>query len=296
VLRLLLISFFVLLAVLHSGCLPAAAAETRVVAATFPLWLMARNVARDVPDLRVELLIPAGAGCPHGYALSPRDLLRLAGADLLILNGGGLDAFIPRMTRNASAAGTPSLRIVEAAAALKGSARGNNPHFFASPSLSALLVEKVGAALAELDPPHAVLYARNAGEYARNLRELAGRLAALGDRLGRPRILVQHAIFDYLAADAGLIVAGTIQVHEGQDPSAAKLLSLREQIRNQDVAAIVAEPQSPDRAGRVLAEEGGIPLVLLDPVAAGPEDAPLDYFFQVMRHNLQALEDALEKP
>ena len=294
-LRSRLMSFFVLLALLHPGGVPAAAAEARVVAATFPLWLMARNVARDVPDLRVEILIPAGAGCPHGYALSPRDLLRLAGADLLILNGAGLDAFIPRMTRNASAAGTPSPRIVEAAVALKGAARGN-PHFFASPSLSALLVEKVGAALAELDPGNAVLYARNAGEYARNLRALAGKFAALGDRLGHPRILVQHAVFDYLADDAGLIVAGAIQAHEGQEPSAAKLLALREQIRSQGIAAIVAEPQSPGLAGEVLAEEGGIPLLVLDPVAAGPEDAPLDYFFQVMRHNLQVLEDALGKP
>ncbi|MDR2077135.1 MAG: metal ABC transporter substrate-binding protein [Desulfovibrio sp.] len=272
---------------------PLAAAETRILAATFPLWLVARNVVRDVPDLRVDLLIPAGAGCPHNYALSPRDLLRLAGADILILNGGGLDAYIPRMARNDPAAGEKSPRILEAAAALRGHARAN-PHFFASPSLSALLAERMGAALAEQDPGHAQLYARNAGAYAREMRELARQFAALGNRLGHPSILVQHDVFDYLAADAGLTVAGAIQIHEGQEPSAARLLSLRGQLRG--VAAVVLEPQTPDRAGRMLAEEGGVPLVLLDPVAAGPEDAPLEYFSQVMRHNLQALESALGNP
>jgi ABC-type Zn uptake system ZnuABC Zn-binding protein ZnuA len=286
-----LILFLLLFPIPH----PAAAAQTRVVAATFPLWLMTRNVARDVPDLRVDLLIPAEAGCPHGYALSPRDLLRLAGADLLILNGGGMDAFIPRMTGAAPAAGTKSPRVLEAAAALKGHLRAN-PHFFSSPSLAALLTEKIGAALSAQDPAHAALYARNAGEYAREMRELAGKFASLGDRLRHPRVLLQHNVFDYLAEDAGLAVAGAIQAHEGQEPSAARLLALREQIRRQGVAAIVVEAQSPDQACRILAEEGGIPLVVLDPAAGGPENAPLDYFSRVMLRNLKTLENVLGNP
>ncbi|MDR1360042.1 MAG: metal ABC transporter substrate-binding protein [Deltaproteobacteria bacterium] len=291
----MLLPRLILSALLLPGLLfaPAAAAETRVVAATFPLWLMTRNVARDVPDLRLELLIPAGTGCPHDYALRPRDLLRLSGADLLILNGGGADAFIPRMARGAPAAKTP--RILEAAAELEGSLQGN-PHFFSSPSLAALLTEKIGAALSAQDPGHAALYTRNAGEYARQMRDLAGKFADLGNRLGRPRILVQHDVFDPLARDAGLAVVGAIQAHEGQEPSAAKLLALREQIRDQGVAAILVEARSPDRAGGILAGEGGIPLVSLDPAAGGPEDAPLDYFSQVMLRNLKALETALGNP
>ncbi|MDR2161681.1 MAG: metal ABC transporter substrate-binding protein [Desulfovibrio sp.] len=267
---------------------PALAEPLRVVASTFPLWLITRNVARDVPDLQVDLLIPARAGCPHDYALNPREMLRLAGADLLILNGMGLDSFVLRSLES----GGKAPRLIDTSAAVSGRIEGN-PHLFASPALSALLAERVGAALAEQDPGHAADYLRNAEEYAGRMRVLAGELAALGARLGHPAVLVQHDIFDYLARDAGLTVAGTIGSPEGQEPSAARLLALRKLLAAGKVAAVIAEPQYPDRLGRILAETGGIPLLTLDPAAGGPADASLDYFSRTMLRNIQTLEKAL---
>ncbi|MFW5899499.1 MAG: metal ABC transporter substrate-binding protein [Jiangellaceae bacterium] len=44
------------------------------------------------PDATVEVLLPPGAS-PHAYDPTPRDLARLEGADLVVLNGG-VDAFV----------------------------------------------------------------------------------------------------------------------------------------------------------------------------------------------------------
>ena len=41
--------------------------------------------------------------------------------------------------------------------------------------------------------------------------------------------------------------------------------------------------------------ETGIPCLSLDPVAGGPDNAPADYYEQVMRENLRVLENALGK-
>lgn len=68
----------------------AALAQTRVLATTFPVYQIVRNITQNVPDVEVQLMLPAQAGCPHDYALTPQDMSKLAQADILVLNGSAL--------------------------------------------------------------------------------------------------------------------------------------------------------------------------------------------------------------
>ncbi|GAB1254000.1 metal ABC transporter substrate-binding protein [Desulfovibrio falkowii] len=81
----------------------------RVLATTYPVYLLARNVAQAQPHVQVDLLIPAQTGCPHDYALSPGDMKKLAEADVLLLNGLGMDDFLQK----ALSAGKPGLVVVD---------------------------------------------------------------------------------------------------------------------------------------------------------------------------------------
>ena len=89
--------------------------QTRVLVTTFPLWLMARRVAADVPGVAVDLMIPAGSGCPHDYGLTPRDMMLLSGADVLIMNGLGLEAFLGPDAGTVAARLKPGGRVIAAA-------------------------------------------------------------------------------------------------------------------------------------------------------------------------------------
>lgn len=68
--------------------------KLRILATTYPVYLLARNVVQSNPAAQVDLLIPAQTGCPHDYALTPKDMQKLAQADVLLLNGLGLDDFM----------------------------------------------------------------------------------------------------------------------------------------------------------------------------------------------------------
>ena len=71
-----------------SGC--------EVAATTYPIWLFAREVA-DGTGREVLLLTPPDAGCPHDYALTTNDLMKISGIRkpvLLFKNGAGLDEHI----------------------------------------------------------------------------------------------------------------------------------------------------------------------------------------------------------
>lgn len=85
-----------------------------ILATTYPVYLLARNVAQNRPGAQVDLLIPAQTGCPHDYALTPRDMQKLAHADVLLLNGLGLDDFMQKALPNAK----PGLVVVDSSAGI----------------------------------------------------------------------------------------------------------------------------------------------------------------------------------
>lgn len=276
-------------------------APQRIVATTFPVYQLARNVAHNVPDREVLLMLPAQAGCPHDYALTPQDVSKAASADILVINGQGLETFLGSL----SGLTQKRLRIVDASQGVPGLIAypdaeedghghgGFNPHLFASPRMAAAMTLSIGQQLAQADPANAEAYRANAEAYARTLNALADDFAALGKRLKNTRIVTQHGVFDYLARDMGLSVIGVVQAHDTQAPSAAEMMRLITRIREQKAGAIFTEPQYPGKMGATLSRETGVPTATLDPVATGPLAAPLDYYETVMRANLHTLEATL---
>ena len=74
----------------------AAEPKVRVLATTYPVYLITRAVTQSSPDVQVDLLIPAQTGCPHDYALTPKDMQKLAKARIVVINGLGLEAFLQK--------------------------------------------------------------------------------------------------------------------------------------------------------------------------------------------------------
>ena len=261
------------------------------------MYLLTRNVAAGRDAVRVDIMLPAAMGCPHDYVLTPQDMQKIAGADVLIANGLGLEEFLGEPIAKAN----PGIRVVDSSRGIEGVlwiAEGGpagapemvrNPHMFASPALAAAISRNIAAALAEADPAGALVYARNAGQYAGRLTQLATACREMSARVRSRRIVTEHGVFDYFARDCGLEIAAVIEDTPGQEPAAARMLQLVDDIRRTGAAALFTEPQYPARVGRTIAREAGIPDAVLDPVASGPDNAPLDYYERVMRQNFDTL-------
>lgn len=294
------IVFSLLLCLVLGFASPASARE--IVASVFPVWLLLRQVTRDVPDVNASLLLPAGTGCPHDYSMTPQDRRTLARADVLVINGLGLESFLGEPGR-ATQLMKEGAVIVDISSRMDNLLHDEedrhedhgdeNPHTFASPSMMARMACSLADQLAEADPEHAGLYRDNASRVKSSLDELAAEFAGLGKKVAGKGVAVQHNVFSYLARDTGLNVDAVIQPHEGQEPSARQMLELVRTLRDRHTAAVITEPQYPARTGQALASETGIPCISLDPVAGGPADAPADYYEKVMRDNLRTLENAL---
>lgn len=292
---------------------PAKAEQPRELTATvFPVWIILKEVAKDVPGVNVNLLLPAGSGCPHDYAMTPNDRRRLAKADVLVMNGLGLEGFLGYGSKRQSLL-KPGASVIIAAQDISGilpaegscshshsghgkEARSANPHIFAAPSMMAQMARSIVSQLSSsLDAANADRYRANGADIVDRLETLAAECRNSGEKLKARAVIAQHNIFDYLARDMGLHVEAHIQPHDGQEPSARGMLDLVRLIRSKGVAAVLTEPQYPARAGRTLAAETGIPCITLDPAANGPEglSSPLDWYEKIMRENLRTLEQAL---
>ena len=277
-----------------------------VLVTTFPLYQIARNVAEGRDGFDLELLLAANAGCPHEYAPTPGEMAKLAKADALVVNGLGMEEFLDSALERVGARVDvfDTSEAVNEYLPLEEHEDGDehdhdhdhgegeyNPHLFASPLAEAAIASGMAEYFARLDPEGAAAYRANAKRYADDMRALAAEMAAAIAAFPNKRIVVPHGAFDYLARDIGLEIIAHTQSH-GEDLSAAQLLALTKIVRDGNAAAIVVEPQYSPRAGETLAKETGLPVIMLDPVATGPENAPLDYFAATMRNNLDTLAGA----
>jgi zinc/manganese transport system substrate-binding protein/zinc transport system substrate-binding protein len=300
------------------------AAEQTVLATTFPIYQIVRNVTQGRDGVKVDLMLPSQLGCPHDYALTPQDMQKLAKADILVVNGLGMEEFLGAPVKKAN----PRIKVIDSSMGIKGTLEysdehnhnhdhghskaqhhaeesehghahrhgeehhhhdGVNPHLFASPRMTAALAMNIAAELSKADPNGAASYFKNARAYAKTMNKLADEMSALGKRLKNNRIVQPHGVFDYLARDMGLEIVAVTQAH-GQEPSASEMMHLVKTIREKRAGAVFTEPQYPEKAGKALSKETGVPVAMLDPVATGPENAPLTYYETVMRQNMKTLE------
>jgi zinc transport system substrate-binding protein len=87
-----------------------------ILCTTFPVYQIVRNVAVGREGVDVQLMLPSQLGCPHDYALTPQDMRRLAAADVLVINGLGLEEFLGAPLQRANAA----LHIIDSSSGIEG--------------------------------------------------------------------------------------------------------------------------------------------------------------------------------
>jgi ABC-type Zn uptake system ZnuABC Zn-binding protein ZnuA len=250
--------------------------------------------------VKVELFIPAGAGCPHDYVLTPQDRKKLTKADCLIINGAGMEEFLDNIIKESdffvidTSAGITNLiyydeNMNHPVGENSHHHKEVNPHFFASPSLAELIVENIIKGLSSFDVEGGVLYRKNGEVYKAKLKKLSSRMGEIANDLKNKRIITQHDAFDYFARDMGLQIIATIYTYSAQEPAATEFKKLLTLIKEKKPAAIFIEPQYSARAAKKLSQETGIMIATLDPVATGSDNASPDYYEKIMMQNLETI-------
>src|SRR6266481_2708120 len=75
--------------------------KLKVLTSFAPIYCLVANVAGDLAQ--VDNLLPANAE-PHDYQFSRKDLQKLSHADLIVLNGLGLEKWLEKAIQNSNVA------------------------------------------------------------------------------------------------------------------------------------------------------------------------------------------------
>jgi zinc transport system substrate-binding protein len=260
----------------------------RVVTSFYPVYVAALNVTAGIPGVEVSNLASPHVGCLHDYQLTAGDVRRLADADLLLVNGAGMETFLGKVAQQ-----SPVVRVVGVSEGI--ALLDDNPHVWVSLEGARRQTDNIAAALAAAAPDRADAFRANASAYNASLSALEEKMrTALEPYAGTP-IVTFHEAFPYFARDFDLDLAGEIEREPGAEPSARELADTVKLVRERKVKALFAEPQFPDKSAQVVARETGVRVYSLDPVVTGPSDPEeaRGAYLRAMEKNLEVLQEAL---
>jgi zinc transport system substrate-binding protein len=270
-----------------------AAAEHKplVVTSFLPLYSWTRAVAGDAAQ--VENLMSAGAE-PHHYSFSQSDVRKLNRADLVVLNGLGLETWLPKWRRAAPDIGSKILDVSSGytQAQLIVSGTVTNSHTWLDPRLACVAVSNIALALGRIAPANSSIYSNNANAYIARLQKLDAEIEAGLKGIPNRAVITYHEAFPYFAKRYGIEVAGVVEQVAGVNPAGQHLARLRQTIRERNIRAIFIGPESSKRVARQIAKDMNVSLVELDTLETGalkPES-----YENGMRANVAALRKALQ--
>ncbi|MDD4802465.1 MAG: metal ABC transporter substrate-binding protein [Syntrophomonas sp.] len=261
-----------------------------IVTSFYPIYISAINLAKDVPGVQVVNMTKPQTGCLHDYQLTPDDLKTLEKADIFIVNGAGMEAFLDKVIQQ-----QPNLVIVEASQEiklLKDEKGEKNPHVWVSISGNIAQVKNIAEQLAAIDKDNASQYKSNGEEYVEKLETLSHKMHQTLDEVENKNIVTFHEAFPYFAQEFNLQIAAVIEREPGSEPSPQELVDTIKTIRDSNINVLFAEPQYSSKAAGTIARETGANVYTLDPVVSG--DSSLDSYINIMEQNLQSLQAALK--
>jgi zinc/manganese transport system substrate-binding protein len=245
---------------------PAGDAKPVVVTSTNVYGAIARAVGGDL--VTVRSLIDNPEADPHSYESTPADAAAVAGATVVVANGGGYDDFVPELVE--ASGGRPTAIDVVALSGLETpGATGFNEHVWYSLPTVQKLAGQLATDLGAADPADAAAYAANARAFSGRVDGLVADTAAIGAAHRGTRVAVTEPVPGYLLRAAGLVDATppefTEAIEEDTDPPAAALAAALALFGPpQPVAALVLNAQTTTPTTdqvRAAAQTGAVPVV-----------------------------------
>jgi zinc/manganese transport system substrate-binding protein len=268
-------------------------APLKVVASFSILSDFVKNVGGE----RVEVTTLVGAdGDVHVYTPTPADARKIAEAKLLVVNGFGLEGWLPRLLQ--AAGGKAS--IVTATKGITPLRLGSDadPHAWQSVANAKQYVTNIRDALAAAAPSDADYFARQTQAYLAKLEALDGEVRQEVDQIPESRraVISTHDAFGYFASRYGIRFIAPIGVSTESEASARDIADIIAQVKAAHIPAVFLERISDPRLMRRISAETGARIggtLYSDALTAEKGDAPT--YIDMVRHNIRTLASALAR-
>lgn len=262
-----------------------------ILATTYPLYLFASAVTQGVEGVSVERLDTGSVSCLHDYTLSVADMKKIEGADMILLNGAGLEDFMDDALAASNAMVidcSQRVGLLENAGhdhqeGDEGHDHGHwDPHYWMSPTNATLVVSTLMDEFSQLLPEQEETIWHNAQLAMSDLELCESRISqafALLDEQGGavPGLITFHEGFQYFAHTCNLPLLAAIEEEAGSEASAKEILEITQLVQEYDLPVIFTEVNGSDATANAIARETGCQVAQLTMVMDGPDDDLSNY-------------------
>ena len=284
------------LLVLLSGC--TASPNIDIAATTLPVYDFTCRITSG-SGLSVERLVTEEVSCLHDYTLTVGQMQAIEGAEVVVLSGAGLEAFLEDALDSANAVIDASEHVPllegghhhhhgDEAPVEEEHHHDHDPHIWLSPACAAMQAQNICRGLSAEYPEFAELFEENLTLLLSDLQNLEDYGNTQLSDLSSREIITFHDGFAYLADAFGIEIVEAIEEESGAEASAKELIHLIEEVRLHDISAIFVEANGSGSAASIITAETGAKLGTLTMAMSG------DDYFSAMYENIDSLKEALQ--
>ncbi len=288
----------VLALILLAGCASPRAddGKTHILCTTYPVYLFTTAVTQGVEGIEVELLVNQQTACLHDYTLTVEDMRAIERADVIVMNGAGLEDFMSDALAQSDAAVIDCSTGLDLLPALghhhhEGEDEADHevdPHYWMDPANAQVMLDNIAQDLVQFLP--------EGSEAVQDNHRAAGQLSEALERWQGFSLdsdfITFHDGFQYFAHAFGLELLRSIEEEEGSEASAQELREIIELVREYDIPAVFVEKNGSRRSADVIARETGCKVYELDMIMSGDGEG-IEPYLQAMQQNLATIGEAL---
>ncbi|POH63823.1 ABC transporter substrate-binding protein [Cryobacterium zongtaii] len=301
--------------------------DLKVVATTTQIADLTRNIVGDTDGVTITQLIQPNQSA-HSYDPSVADLTALGAADVLVINGVGLEEWLDDAIEASGFDGVTidsdegiTIQGVEAGhedeaehaddaadAATDDATEeptdeaehdhaGGNPHIWTDVKNAETMVATIADGLAAASTSHAADFDANEAVYTGRLAELDAWIRENVDAVpSSERLLVSnHDAFGYFTAAYGITYVGSVipSFDDNAEPSAAEIDALVAAVKATGVKAVFSEASINPKAADTIAAEAGVAVYSGDDAlygdSLGPADSDGATYIATQLHNVRLI-------
>lgn len=277
-----------------------AAGPIKVVTTFSILDDMVKNVGGD----RVAVTTLVGPdGDVHVYSPTPADARAVNQADLVIVNGLGLEGWMNRLIKASGYRKT----VVVASRGVKPRTMSSNrhhnqtiidPHAWQDLNNGMIYVANITQGLIAADPADAAYFQACSKAYMARLVRLNTWVKKEFATVPKPdrRLITSHDAFGYLGDAYGVQILSPMGINTESEPSAGEIKTLIQQIRTKGISAIFIENITDPRMLQQIASESGVTIggVLYSDALSKPH-GPASTYIKMFRYNISQIVTAMKK-
>lgn len=292
-----------------------ASTNIQVVATFFPLADFAKTIGGSYVD--VVQITPDGVEV-HEYEPSPQDIAALLSANVVLINGGGIDAWAENLVADAEAAGVTVVRMSDVVPFIEmanGESSENHeegheeeheedrhghdgsvdPHAWLDLARAQEMVRAIGEALILQDAQHAAQYTSGTNALRTSLAALDEQFQETLSTCQFRTIFAAHDAFSYWGLRYNIDVHAVSGISPEAEPSVQDLANMIREAKELQVTTVFFESQASTALATTIANEIGATVDVLSPLEGRtPEQiASGETYLTLMQKNLHALTGAL---